>query len=134
MDWTSEKEDLSGILYFQQEQFSCRVVPLPHCQLKVFLPDCSQVIGLPGWQPDDRVSSNKSLTAPMNGTVTAVNVIAGQSVDTGFLLLTMEAMKMEYSIKAHKKGVIDSVYFKTGDQVKSGITLLAFQEDANATA
>ncbi|MDP0562267.1 MAG: biotin carboxylase N-terminal domain-containing protein [Candidatus Endonucleobacter sp. (ex Gigantidas childressi)] len=133
IEWQKEELGLSGFVHTEHEVLPCRVVPFPVSKIKVFLSDCSQVIGLPGCQSEQHQTSDKSLTAPMTGTVTAINVSPGQSVDIGFLLLTMEAMKMEYSIKAPKKGIIESVYFTKGDQVESGAELISYKDAADAT-
>ena len=132
--WQREGHGFTGVVHLVEEALPCRVVPLPDQQLTIFLPDCSVELGLPGSQVGDSSTSDQALTAPMNGTVTAVNVTSGQAVDTGSVLLTMEAMKMEYSIKAPREGIIASVYFKPGDQVASGTALIAYQDSADATA
>ncbi|WP_430455505.1 acetyl-CoA carboxylase biotin carboxylase subunit [Rheinheimera sp.] len=71
-----------------------------------------------------------SLKAPMNGTVVAVMVSAGQRVQSGDTLLVMEAMKMEYAIKAPADGVVNSVFYQAGDLVKDGAELVDFSADA----
>lgn len=66
------------------------------------------------------------LTAPMNGTVVAMLATAGSKVNAGDTLVIMEAMKMEYSIKAPKNGVVNAVFYATGDLVKDGAELVDF--------
>lgn len=67
-----------------------------------------------------------SLKAPMNGTVVAVLVKAGQTVEAGQTLLVMEAMKMEYAIKAPANGVVNALFYAAGDLVKDGAELVDF--------
>lgn len=67
-----------------------------------------------------------SLKAPMNGTVVAVLVSAGQTVEAGQTLLVMEAMKMEYAIKAPADGVVNAVFYQAGELVKDGAELVDF--------
>ena len=67
-----------------------------------------------------------SLLAPLPGLVTSVLVRAGDVVKKGTPLLTMEAMKMEYSIEAPADGSVDAMHFSVGDQVQEGAQLLAF--------
>ncbi len=67
-----------------------------------------------------------SLTAPMNGTIVAVMVEKGAVVSAGQTLLVMEAMKMEYSIKAPKDGVVNQLFYAAGDLVKDGAQLVDF--------
>lgn len=72
-----------------------------------------------------------SLTAPMNGTIVAVIAQKGATVAAGDTLVIMEAMKMEYSIKAPKNGVVNDVFYAAGDLVKDGAELVDFTaEDA----
>ncbi len=75
-----------------------------------------------------------SLKAPMNGTVVAVLVNAGQQVEAGQTLLVMEAMKMEYAIKAPTAGTVNAVFYATGDLVKDGVELVDFAAAAEASA
>jgi 3-methylcrotonyl-CoA carboxylase alpha subunit len=65
------------------------------------------------------------LTAPMNGTLVDVLVKAGDKVTADQNLIIMEAMKMEYTIKAPKDGVVAEVFFAPGDLVADGAELLA---------
>ena len=76
-------------------------------------------------QVDDSAAAG-SLTAPMNGTIVAVMVEKGALVSAGQTLLVMEAMKMEYSIKAPKDGVVNQLFYAAGDLVKDGAQLLDF--------
>lgn len=68
------------------------------------------------------------LKAPMPGMVTAVMVEPAQSVKKDDILLTLEAMKITYTIKAPDNGIIEEVYFKVGDQLKAGDELVAFKK------
>jgi acetyl-CoA/propionyl-CoA carboxylase biotin carboxyl carrier protein len=57
------------------------------------------------------------LTSPMPGTVLAVHVSPGESVDPGQPLLVVEAMKMEHVISAPSAGTVTEVLVKPGDPV-----------------
>ncbi|WP_214000937.1 acetyl/propionyl/methylcrotonyl-CoA carboxylase subunit alpha [Arsukibacterium sp.] len=70
-----------------------------------------------------------SLTAPMNGTIVAVMTKAGAKVKAGDTLVIMEAMKMEYSIKAPKDGLVNEVFYGAGDLVKDGAELVDFSPE-----
>lgn len=48
--------------------------------------------------------------------------------------MTLEAMKMEYSIRAPHDGIILTSYFEAGDQVKVGDELVEFQILAEESA
>ncbi|WNO61746.1 acetyl/propionyl/methylcrotonyl-CoA carboxylase subunit alpha [Rheinheimera sp. MMS21-TC3] len=70
-----------------------------------------------------------NLTAPMNGTVVAVLVDKGSVVKAGDTLVIMEAMKMEYSIKATQDGTVNDVFYAAGDLVQDGAELVDFTAD-----
>ncbi len=55
--------------------------------------------------------------APMPGVVSTINVKAGQSIETGDVLLSIEAMKMETAIYSEVDGVVDEMLVKSGDQI-----------------
>ena len=57
------------------------------------------------------------LTAPMPGTVTAVEVAEGDHVTTGQRLVVVEAMKMEHVISAPVDGVVKDLAAKAGAAV-----------------
>jgi pyruvate carboxylase len=59
----------------------------------------------------------KHVGAPMPGTVATVKAIVGQKIAKGDLLLTMEAMKMETSVRAEADGTVAEVLAKPGMQV-----------------
>ena len=73
-----------------------------------------------------------TLTAPMNGTIVAVNVKVGDNVEKDQPLVVMEAMKMEYTIKAPAAGVVEQVFFEAGDLVSDGAELVAVRVDDEA--
>ncbi|MPW44236.1 acetyl-CoA carboxylase biotin carboxylase subunit [Acinetobacter guerrae] len=75
----------------------------------------------------DQQTEQGHLKAPMPGVITQVLVAANQSVKKDDILMTLEAMKMEYSIRAPQDGMIIDAYFQVGDQVKAGDELVEFQ-------
>ncbi|WP_308911523.1 acetyl/propionyl/methylcrotonyl-CoA carboxylase subunit alpha [Pseudokordiimonas caeni] len=81
--------------------------------------------------PPEKTSKagNGRLTAPMDGQVVAVAVKAGDRVKAGDLVCTIEAMKMEHSVKADMDGTIAELTAAPGTQVK-GRALLARIEPA----
>lgn len=64
------------------------------------------------------------IKAPMPGRVTKVAVKEGDIVKAGQILVTMEAMKMEYTLKAEVDGVVTQVKVKLAQQVVLGETLV----------
>lgn len=68
--------------------------------------------------------SDSDISAPMPGKITKVAVTDGAVVTEGQLLLVLEAMKMEYSLKASIAGRVKAVKCKAGDQVTLGQLLV----------
>lgn len=64
--------------------------------------------------------------APMPGVISTVNVTAGQSVQTGDILLSIEAMKMETAIYAEHDGLIEELLVKAGDQIDAKDLMLRY--------
>ncbi len=66
------------------------------------------------------------LGAPMPGVVSTVAVSAGQTVQAGDVLLSIEAMKMETALHAEKDGTISEVLVKAGDQIDAKDLLIVY--------
>ena len=65
--------------------------------------------------------------APMPGTVATVPVLVGQKLSKGEALLTLEAMKMETTVRAERDGVIKQIFAKPGLQVDTKDLLIVFE-------
>jgi acetyl/propionyl-CoA carboxylase alpha subunit len=75
-------------------------------------------------EPEQRRGWSGSLVAPMPGQIVAVLVAEGQAVHAGQPLVTLEAMKMEHTIRAPHDGVVAAVHFRAGEQVAATAVLL----------
>ena len=64
------------------------------------------------------------IAAPMPGLVKLVATAPGKQVAKGEVLVVLEAMKMEYSLKAPRDGAIAELLVAAGDQVENGALLL----------
>jgi pyruvate carboxylase len=82
----------------------------------IVVTDRSQVAKRPP-QRKMETGNTKHVGAPMPGTIATVKAIVGQKVVKGDLLLTMEAMKMETSVRAEADGAVAEVLVKPGMQV-----------------
>jgi acetyl/propionyl-CoA carboxylase alpha subunit len=69
-----------------------------------------------------------SLHAPMPGRVVRVEIEPGQEVVAGQVLLVLEAMKMEHTIRAPHGGTVLEVDCAPGDQVDAGAVLVVVTE------
>lgn len=68
------------------------------------------------------------LGAPMPGLISIVSVRPGDSVRRGDQLLTIEAMKMETSVRADCDAEIAEVHVQPGDQIDAKDLLLSFKD------
>jgi oxaloacetate decarboxylase alpha subunit len=69
-------------------------------------------------------STGQALNSPLAGNIFKVLVKEGQSVNSGDVVVIMEAMKMETEIRASVSGVISNISTKEGDAVQTGQPLL----------
>ncbi len=68
----------------------------------------------------DEASGDGKLRASMNGRVVAVLAQAGQPVQAGQPIVTLEAMKMEHIHAAPAAGALTALHVKVGEQVAAG--------------
>ncbi|CAB4340827.1 unannotated protein [freshwater metagenome] len=69
------------------------------------------------------VVTGNGLTSPMQGTVVKIVAQQGDHVQTGDLVIVLEAMKMEQPLMAHKSGIISNLTAVIGESVANGATL-----------
>ena len=72
-------------------------------------------------------SNPDHIGAPMPGVVAAVAVSAGQQVNAGDLLLTIEAMKMETGIHAERDAMVRAVHVQPGGQIDAKDLLMELE-------
>jgi 3-methylcrotonyl-CoA carboxylase alpha subunit len=77
-----------------------------------------------------RKKEEGNLSSPISGKVVNVKVKKGIKVKKGEVLMVIEAMKMEYLIRAPYNGKVKKVNFKEKDQIEIGqITVEIDKED-----
>lgn len=93
------------------------------------------------YEPESKYISGKSsrastkpgiVSAPMPGKIIKVSCALGDHVSPGQVVVTMEAMKMEYSLEADIEGDVKAVHFKPGDQVTVGQEIVKIEAVADA--
>lgn len=72
-------------------------------------------------------SAQKTLTAPMAGTIVKVQAREGQQVQPRQVLAILSAMKMEHTIVAPYEGKVRRVHYQEGDVVKGGAVLIEME-------
>ncbi|KAJ2390824.1 hypothetical protein H4S02_001645 [Coemansia sp. RSA 2611] len=83
----------------------------------------------PQFIDDAAAAGPGSVTAPMSCKIVQVLVEAGAEVEQDAPLVVLEAMKMEHVIKAPKAGKVVDIYYKVGDLVEEGKSLVGFEEE-----
>jgi biotin carboxyl carrier protein len=73
-------------------------------------------------------TGGKSLTSPLPGTVIELFVKQGDRVETGQVILIIEAMKMKNSIRSVRTGTIAEVLVSAGQTVAHKQALVEFTE------
>ncbi len=73
------------------------------------------------------VDEKKVCRSPVSGIVIKVAAQVGQNLQTGDVLLVLEAMKMETNITAPAPGKIAAIHVNTGDSVQSGQVVVEFE-------
>jgi len=116
-------EDLARTEVVRVERLGERILTSGHAGSRVW-----SVV--PRFVDHDAAEAAGGPVAPLPGTVIAVHVAPGDTVDDGDVLVVMEAMKMEHSIKATSAGTVGEVRVAVGDRVDAGDVLVLIEHDA----
>jgi 3-methylcrotonyl-CoA carboxylase alpha subunit len=79
---------------------------------------------------DEEQAAADRVVAPLPGTVVALLVEEGASVEKGAAVLTLEVMKMEQTLRAPFAGVVKRLKCKVGDIVQEGVELAEIEPKA----
>lgn len=77
-------------------------------------------------------SNPNEIAAPMPGKIIKLMVKPGDSVRAGDVVIVMEAMKMEYTLKAQADAVVSEIFCAPNEQVPLGQMLAKFKPKADA--
>ena len=83
-----------------------------------------------GGDDEEQVGEDK-IVAPLPGTVVALLVEEGASLEKGAPILTLEVMKMEQTLRAPFAGVLKAIKCKVGDIVQEGVELAEVEPAAS---
>jgi acetyl/propionyl-CoA carboxylase alpha subunit/acetyl-CoA carboxylase carboxyltransferase component len=79
---------------------------------------------VPGEAAPTAPDGSVGLVAPIQGTIVAIEVAAGDAVREGQQVAVVEAMKMEHVIAAAQSGVVRDVTMAVGDVVREGYPIV----------
>ncbi|KQT53933.1 MULTISPECIES: acetyl/propionyl/methylcrotonyl-CoA carboxylase subunit alpha [unclassified Aureimonas] len=71
--------------------------------------------------------TSKLLLCPMPGIITAIAVAEGQTVEAGQALATVEAMKMENTLRAERRGTVKHIAVAAGQSLAVDELIMAFE-------
>lgn len=74
-----------------------------------------------------KIKQLKDLPAPMPGRIVSIAVEIGQQIEIGDEILSLEAMKMENSLKAEGTGKVKAILVKNEQVVEKGSILIEFE-------
>ena len=73
---------------------------------------------------DETDVGGDAIVAPMPGFIKLISTQAGTSHKKGDVLIVLEAMKMEHSLRAPREGIVAEILTATGEHVQNGVVLL----------
>ncbi len=76
-----------------------------------------------GKRKSSAAASGDALTSPMQGTIVKLAVAEGDQVESGQMIVVLEAMKMEQPLNAHKAGTITALAAEVGQTLASGAVI-----------
>ncbi len=112
-----ETDDMGEVKVFFELNGQPRVIRVPNRAVKAKTAS----------RPKAQDGNASQIGAPMPGVVASVGVVAGQKVNAGDLLLTIEAMKMETGIHAERAAMVKSVHVTPGAQIDAKDLLIEFE-------
>ncbi|MGV6848201.1 MAG: pyruvate carboxylase [Marinibacterium sp.] len=113
----SETDENGDVRVFFELNGAPRVIRVPNRLVKSAKPE----------HPKADPANPGHIAAPMPGVVASVGVQAGQKINEGDLLLTIEAMKMETGIHAERDAIVRAVHVHSGSQIDAKDLLIELE-------
>ena len=95
---------------------------------QIFSADIAELSGGSRKRQGAAKKSSNQILAPMPGKITKIFVQANDIVKKSQVLLVMEAMKMEYTLKSDLETEVEMINVKVGDQVTLGNLLIQLKK------
>ncbi|MBR5037215.1 MAG: biotin/lipoyl-binding protein [Prevotella sp.] len=104
----------------------------PSSTLKKVHVEAPKPVARPAAAPEKAPAADKPMApgtgspvkAPLPGTITELKVNVGDKVNTGDVVLVLEAMKMQNNIESEFSGTVTSITVKQGETVMEGTVLM----------
>jgi biotin carboxyl carrier protein len=104
----------------------------PASTLKKVRVEAPKPVARPAITPEKAPAADKPMApgtgspvkAPLPGTITELKVNVGDKVNTGDVVLVLEAMKMQNNIESEFSGTVTSITVKQGETVMEGAVLM----------
>lgn len=115
------KQQVSSDSSFQEEKKPEKIEAEKHAEANKVLNKEVKHIG------DQDISEDEEVKAPMPGKILKINLIEGDSVNEGDVILILEAMKMENEIIADNAGKVKKIFVAINDVVETDDILLLIE-------
>lgn len=115
---------------FPHTRQTSTIIPFAQ-KLHLFTATTHHILTLPSitTESESKTTSQDILKSPMPATVIEVRVKPGEEVKEGQVVVVLESMKMEISIRAGRDGVVGKVGVEKGDVVEEGGLLVALSPE-----
>lgn len=100
-----------------------------HVNGRTFVQPAPGFAGRKSRQKSGSQKQSDQVVAPMPGKITKILVKPLQPVNKGDAILVMEAMKMEYTLKAEVSGIVQEINCAITDQVTLGKILVQLKSE-----
>ncbi|MFP1684510.1 acetyl/propionyl/methylcrotonyl-CoA carboxylase subunit alpha [Alloalcanivorax sp. C16-1] len=128
--WTLHRHDDRFDLHWGEHRLSgLALFSFDDRRLTVFVHGQNYRIETHPARESERAGGAGDFCAPMSGTIVTCHVAAGDPVDAGAAVITLEAMKMEHTLRASAPGTVRAFLVKAGDSVSEGTLLVDFETE-----